>query len=238
MLMKKNLRDEIYDCGFGKTSRILYENEIEKILESLGKLNDSFAVRAKNGATYGVRNLLNLVPEVRKLAEGETVKNLIGKALKENAKPVRAIYFDKTPETNWKVPAHQDLTIAVGEKRETAGFTAWTTKAGICCVQPPIEILENMLAVRIHLDDADEMNGTLKVIPKSHKNGRLSAAEIANLTKANKWEVCRIKRGEAFLMRPLLVHSSSAGTNPAHRRVIHIEYSAENLPNGLEWYGS
>ncbi len=238
MIMKNNLQNKLNEFGFAEISPIIDEGEIEHILKNLRKLKNSFAVREKNGATYGIRNLLNLVLEIRELAENEKVKNLIGKVFRENAKPVRAIYFDKTPETNWKVPAHQDLTIAVKEKRETAGFTAWTMKAGICHVQPPSEILENMLAVRIHLDDADEMNGTLKVIPKSHKSGRLSAAEIAELTKANKWEVCRIKRGEAFLMRPLLVHSSSAGTNPAHRRVIHIEYSAENLPNGLEWYGS
>lgn len=95
-----------------------------------------------------------------------------------------------------------------------------------------------MLVVRIHLDDADETNGALKVIPESHKNGRLSASEIQNLRKANKSELCGIKRGEAFLMRPLLVHASSKGTTPKHRCVIHIEYSAENLPNGLEFYGS
>ena len=111
-------------------------------------------------------------------------------------------------------------------------------KAGICHVQPPIEILEKMIALRIHLDDADETNGALKVVPKSHKNGRLRADEIQNLLKANETELCGIKRGEAFLMRPMLVHASSKGTNPKHRRVIHIEYSTENLPNGLEFYGS
>lgn len=236
--MERSLQNKINEFGFSAFPQIIVENEIEKLLESLAKLENSSAVRKKNGVTYGIRNLLKLVPEVRELAENKQVKRLTEKILGENAKPVRAIFFDKTPETNWKVPPHQDLTIAVEEKRETEGFSAWTLKAGIQHVQPPIEILEKMLAVRIHLDDADEANGTLKVIPKSHKNGRLSSFEIAELTKANKTEICRIKRKDAFLMRPLLVHSSSAGTNPTHRRVIHIEYSAENLPNGLKWYGS
>jgi hypothetical protein len=62
--------------------------------------------------------------------------------------------------------------------------------------------------------------------------------EIRDLQKQNKAEICCIKRGGAFLMRPLIVHSSSTGTNPRHRRVIHIEFSAETLPDGLEWYGS
>lgn len=233
-----SLRKEIEEFGFANFPNIIDEKQIENLLESLTKLNTSSAVRKKKGATYGVRNLLNLVPEIRALAESEKVKNLIESILEMGAKPVRAIYFNKTPEANWRVPWHQDLTIAVKEKRESEGFSAWTIKADIQHVQPPIEILEKMLALRIYLDDADESNGALKVVPKSHNRGRLSGAEIQEIRKANKTEQCRIKRGEAFLMRPMLVHASSAGTKPKHRRVIHVEYSGENLPNGLEWYGS
>lgn len=236
--MTNDLRSELDKFGFTKVSSFINKNQIEQLCSDLLKLKISSAVREKNGAAYGIRNLLNLVPEVRELAESEKVKVLIAKVLGENAKPVRAIFFDKTKDANWRVPWHQDLTIAVREKRETSGFLAWTKKAGIYHVQPPVSILEKMIAVRIHLDDADETNGALKVIPESHKNGRLSPAEIQILRKANKSELCGIKRGEAFLMRPLLVHASSKGTQPKHRRVIHVEFSEENLPNGLEFYGS
>lgn len=221
---------EIDKFGFAIVPQIISDEQIEKLIECLSKLNLSSA--------YGVRNLLNLSPEIRKLAESGKVKNLIGKVLGENAKPVRAIFFDKTPDANWKVPWHQDLTIAVKEKRQTEGFSAWTIKANVQHVQPPVSILEKMLAIRVHLDDADKTNGALKVFPNSHRNGRLSAAEIQDLKKTNRTEVCNVKRGTAFLMRPLLVHSSSAGTNPVHRRIIHIEFAAENLPDNLEWYGS
>lgn len=181
---------------------------------------------------------MNLSPKIREFSESRKIKDVVESVLGENAQPVRAIFFDKTPEANWKVPWHQDLTIAVKEKRETEGFTAWTRKAGIQHVQPPVSLLENMLAIRIHLDDNDETNGVLKVIPGSHKSGRLSAEAIQNLRRTSNIKICAVKRGEAFLMRPLTVHSSSAGTNPTHRRVIHIEFTAESLPNSLEWYGS
>jgi ectoine hydroxylase-related dioxygenase (phytanoyl-CoA dioxygenase family) len=236
--MTELLVRKIDEFGFANYPQIIDDKQIENLLASLSGLSNSSTVSKKKGATYGVRNLLNLLPEIRKFVESEKVKNLIEKILGAKAKPVRAIFFDKTPEANWKVPWHQDLTIVVREKRETAGFTAWTRKAQIHHVQAPTSVLETMLAVRIHLDDADETNGALKVIPKSHKYGRLNSTEIQNLRKTNKAEVCRIKRGEAFLMRPLIVHSSSAGTNPKHRRVIHIEFSADVLPNSLEWYGS
>ena len=228
--------EEIDKFGFATVPQIVDSKQIENLIADLSEI-DTFSDK-KNGTAYGIRNLLNLSPEVRKLAKNHKVKYLIESLLGKSAQPVRAIFFDKTPDANWKVPWHQDLTIAVKEKSETDGFSAWTIKAGIHHVQPPVSILEKMLAIRIHLDDADETNGALKVLPNSHKNGRLSALEIQNLKRANEVKLCKVKCGAAFLIRPLLVHSSSSGTNPMRRRVVHIEFSAENLPNGLEWYGS
>lgn len=228
---------EIDELGFASVPQFADGEQIEKLIACSAELKNFLPVE-KSETIYGVRNLLNLAPETRKFVESPPVVSLVEKVLGEKAKPVRAIFFDKTPDTNWKVPWHQDLTIAVREKRETEGFTAWTRKADVPHVQPPVSILERMLAMRIHLDDADETNGALKVIPKSHRCGRLSAAEIQEWRRKEAVKICRAKCGEAFLMRPLLVHSSSAGTSPKHRRVIHIEFSADDLPNDLQWYGS
>lgn len=236
--MSKNLCREIHTFGFARVSQIINDKQIEKLIECVSEISIFPISKKKNGSFYGVRNLLNLSPKIRELAESREIKTIVGNILGENAKPVRAIFFDKTPEANWKVPWHQDLTIAVKKKRENEGFTTWTNKAGIQHVQPPVFLLEKMLTMRIHLDDADETNGALKVFPASHQKGRLSATNIQNLRINHQAEICCVKRGQAFLMRPLLVHSSSAGTNPKHRRVIHIEFSADTLPNGLEWYGS
>lgn len=236
--MNERLREQINKFGFAVSPRILDDAEIENFVKLLANHENSSAVSKKNDATYAVRNLLNVCSDVRKLAETAKVKALVENVLGRTAKPVKAIFFDKTPEANWKVPPHQDLTIAVERKLETENFTAWTMKAGIQHVQPPVSVLEKMLTVRIHLDDADETNGALKVIPKSHGYGRLTAAQMQNLQRMNGIELCRVKRADALLMKPLLVHSSSSGTRPAHRRVIHVEFSAEILPNGLQWYGS
>jgi len=229
-------QQKIDKLGFAIAPRVISDSQIEKLIESLSKLSN--LPSKENKRVYGVRNMLNLSIEIRQLAESRIVKNLVEDVLGESAKPVRAIFFDKTPEANWKVPWHQDLTIAVKEKRETEGFTAWTRKVGIQHVQPPVSILEKMLTVRIHLDNANETNGALKVLPNSHKHGRLSASAIQNLRKTNRIKTCPVRRGEAFLMRPLIVHSSSAGTSPSHRRVIHIEFATGTLPNNLEWYDS
>ena len=186
----------------------------------------------------GVRDLLNRSAAVRDFAGSArvlaTVKNVLG----ENAIPVRGIFFDKTPHANWKVPWHQDLTIAVREKIELDSFTAWSEKDGIPHVQPPVEILQEMLALRLHLDAADATNGALKVLPATHQNGRFDAAQIQQMRVTHEEILCVAARGEALLMRPLLLHASSAGTEPKRRRVIHLEYAAMELPDGLRWHAA
>ncbi len=37
-------------------------------------------------------------------------------------------------------------------------------------------------------------------------------------------------------MRQLLLHASSACTVPKPRLVMHLEFAAEELPQGLEWH--
>jgi ectoine hydroxylase-related dioxygenase (phytanoyl-CoA dioxygenase family) len=230
--------EELTENGFGVFENVLDTETVLRLRKALAKLTPSESVNQKSETVYGVRNLLNLLPEVQKFSQSSVVSQIAEKFLGKNAKVVRAIYFDKTSEANWKVPWHQDLTIAVKEKIESKNFSAWTRKSEIHHVQPPIEILEKMLTLRFHLDDANETNGALKVIPKSHRNGRLSADEIKSLRQANETHLCSVKKGDCLIMRPLILHSSSAGSNPKNRRVIHFEFSAEELPNGLNWYGS
>jgi ectoine hydroxylase-related dioxygenase (phytanoyl-CoA dioxygenase family) len=150
--------------------------------------------------------------------------------------PVRAIYFDKSPETNWLVPWHQDLSLALRARAEVPGFGPWSTKDGIPHVQPPAELLQQMLTVRLHLDDADESNGALRVLPGSHRFGRLSAQRIQQRRTEQSDLFCTVAAGDALLMRPLLLHASSRSTSARHRRVLHIEYAGFTLPDELNWH--
>jgi len=108
-------------------------------------------------------------------------------------------------------------------------------KAGVQHVQPPREVLEKMLSVRIHLDDCPEENGALKVIPGTHLAGKLSAEEVERAVAGGRAEICAMRRGGVLLMRPLLLHASSAASLPRHRRVIHFDFAATELPSGTNW---
>jgi ectoine hydroxylase-related dioxygenase (phytanoyl-CoA dioxygenase family) len=65
------------------------------------------------------------------------------------------------------------LTIAVRQRTAITGFSPWTIKDRVNNVQPPAEILAEILAIRIHLDDNTVENGPLRIVPRSHKHGRL-----------------------------------------------------------------
>jgi ectoine hydroxylase-related dioxygenase (phytanoyl-CoA dioxygenase family) len=109
-------------------------------------------------------------------------------------------------------------------------------KAGVQNVQPPVVILENMLAVCVHLDDCHERNGALRVLPGTHCSGRLTAEQVELAQQAGSTVTCSVGRGGAVLLKPLTLHASSAAVEPSHRRVIHIDYAACPLPSGLAWF--
>jgi ectoine hydroxylase-related dioxygenase (phytanoyl-CoA dioxygenase family) len=92
-----------------------------------------------------------------------------------------------------------------------------------------------MLAVRVHLDDCGPDNGPLRVLAGSHRFGRFNAPSPEKRDGLEE-VVCTVGAGGVVLMRPLILHASSAATTPKHRRVIHIEYAATPLPGGLEWH--
>jgi ectoine hydroxylase-related dioxygenase (phytanoyl-CoA dioxygenase family) len=162
--------------------------------------------------------------------------NILAPAMSREARAVRGIFFDKPRGANWPVAWHQDLTIAVSEKRNIDGWTGWSLKNGINHVQPPAPFLEQMLAVRLHLDDCGPDNGPLRVRPGTHRMGRLAREAIDAFGDKHEEAVCGARRGDALMMRPLLLHASSAATNPSHRRVIHLEFAPPDLlPDGLEW---
>jgi ectoine hydroxylase-related dioxygenase (phytanoyl-CoA dioxygenase family) len=224
-----DLLQALENDGFAIFDRYLDPTTISSLIRDLEAL-DLTPDRA------GIRNILELLPSVEYLSRSPEIRSLVERAVGDSAQLVRGILFDKQPTANWKVPWHQDLTIAVKNRRELPDYHAWSLKGGIPHVQPPPAILERMLTVRIHLDRTDAANGALKVIPGSHRQGKLSNVEIDRWKQQDITTICTCAAGGILLMRPLLLHASSIATVPTHRRVIHLEYADCSLPEGLEWY--
>ena len=234
--MKTSYVEDIANDGFAVVQELLDSETIHIILEALANARIENGESQRAGKVFGIRNLLNVVPFTRALANNAACRSLVEPILGSTARVVRGIYFDKHEDANWKVAWHQDMTIAVRERFDIDGYGPWSIKAGIHHVQPPASVLENMLTLRIHLDQADESNGALRVLPGTHKYGRLDTSQIDYWKQHQKPVTCTVEKGGAMLMRPLLLHSSIAALNPGHRRVLHFEYSPIDLPAGLKWF--
>jgi len=212
--------------GFALVPNLLTQSELAVLREALGPIQGT-----------GRRGLL-AEPAIADLLRTDVISKVVRFYAGEEARPVKALYFDKTPEVNWAVSWHQDQMIAVRERFELPGFGPWTKKEDILQVQPPVDVLEKMLTMRIHLDDCDENNGALKMLPGTHRLGRIDSTLIDTLSRELDPIVCRCPAGAALLMRPLLLHSSSRASRPGHRRVLHVEYAGFPLPSPLEWHDS
>jgi ectoine hydroxylase-related dioxygenase (phytanoyl-CoA dioxygenase family) len=127
------------------------------------------------------------------------------------------------------------LTICVRERKEVPGFGPWSIKGGLHHAHAPAEILDQIVTVRLHLDDCGEENGPLRILRGSHRHGRLTDAQVDGLRADLEEVTCVSPKGGAFLMKPLLLHASSRATKPGHRRVLHLEATQAKLPGGLDW---
>jgi ectoine hydroxylase-related dioxygenase (phytanoyl-CoA dioxygenase family) len=223
--------------GFVLIPSVIPPAHVAALIDAVESFNASHAaVREKGGSTYAVRRLCEFVPAVRALSASAAIRAIIDPLLGPEARLVRSLLFDKTPDANWKVPWHQDLTIAVRERRDLPGFGPWSVKAGVTHVQPPADVLARMLTLRLHLDPCGPDNGPLRVIPGSHALGAIDPAAIPDVRRRTPDVACAVPAGGAVLMRPLLLHASSPADRPGHRRVIHLEFAAGDLPDGLEWH--
>jgi hypothetical protein len=150
-------------------------------------------------------------------------------------RPVRALLFDKMDGANWALAWHQDRTIEVAERYEVEGFGPWTVKQGRVHVAPPVALLERMVTVRFHLDPVDVDNAPLVVAPGSHRLSLIPEAMIEDVVADCGEALCLARAGSVWLYRTLILHGSARSRPGRHRRVLQIDLSADDLPDGLRW---
>jgi len=135
------------------------------------------------------------------IGPGGSLGVLATQQAEEAARPVRMLLFDKTPASNWAVSWHQDRTIAVKQRADVEGYGPWSVKGGVVHVEPPVAILQNMLTLRLFIDDCDEDNGPLEVILGSHQRGRLPERDLGDTVKRGAVFVGRGRAGDVLVMK-------------------------------------
>jgi len=202
--------------------------------ESMLSLADSIERSAVHRSRAGVRNALQ-IDSVRDLAYDPILFGLVKEVLGQQAVAFRATLFDKSPRSNWLVVWHQDTALPLRQRVEARGWGPWSVKEGVICAHAPASALEQILAIRVHLDDSNADNGPLRVLPHTHTMGVLTDDEINYVTTKVAVVDCLVPSGGLLLMRPLLIHASSkARSENARRRVLHFEYAAQtSFPDGV-----
>jgi ectoine hydroxylase-related dioxygenase (phytanoyl-CoA dioxygenase family) len=226
-------KHEITEQGFTIINAVYNDFEIEKIITLIEKTNSNKTTFRKSKDLFAIRQFHKEIPKALAIIFNDNLKKIMSSYLAEGYFITKSIYFDKPEMSNWFVPYHQDLTINVNKKADLEGYHKWTVKGNQFGVIPPISILENNFTIRIHLDETTQDNGALKVINKSHTKG-IYRLESINFDE-EKETICEVKRGGIMIMKPLLWHTSNKTTNNKKRRVIHLEFSNQKLPNEIDW---
>lgn len=197
--------------------------------EDTNALEDVCENGDKAGARLGVTGAVGDALRELDTLEGTMDGMLTG------ARPVRLVTFNKSANGNWAVPWHQDRVIAVEQKHDIAGYKNWSKKAGAWHCEPPEHILNEILFVRIHLDDQGAENGAMEIALGSHKAGVQSAEEIAKSIDGYKTEICEAARGDVLVLKMLLLHRSRPSKLNTPRRALRVDYASGDLPAPMSW---
>lgn len=217
----RSLQERVASDGFAIIPEVVSEGEIAELQVML---DQSGLPRSRAGMRHAMRNA-----SVAALARSSILLARAQEVLGSAAAPFRATLFDKSPTSNWLVVWHQDTALPLRERREIPGWGPWSIKDGVNYAHAPSSALEQVLALRLHLDDSVAENGPLRVLPRTQNLGVLSDEQLHELSTKVDAIDCLVPRGGILAMRPLIVHASSKSKSEMPRRVLHIEYVASVL---------
>jgi hypothetical protein len=214
--------------GAQLVAHVLSPKEVQELLAALAPVDEGQA---------GSR-LANLAEFRDWLGPDGIVGQVAAHWLGAKATPVRAILFDKNPGTNWALGWHQDRTIAVSRREDIFGFKNWNRKSGIDHVEPPFELIERMITVRVHLDRVADSNAPLLISPGTHRLGKVDERSLAEVVERHGCVECLADAGDMWAYRGAILHASKRALSPHRRRVLQVDYSADELPAPLQWFAS
>ena len=212
------IREQVAVVGFAIVPDVFPPEEMNRTLEALSGVVDS---RSRAGARHALR-----YEPVRALADDKRLLSIAREILGADPIPFRATLFDKSPDANWLVIWHQDTALPLRSRADVPGWGPWSVKYGINYAHAPATALEQVIALRIHLDDSTSANGPLRLLRKTHRFGVLRDEQVQQIAAQTEAVECAVPRGGVIAMRPLIIHASSKSQSDIPRRVLHIEYGS------------
>lgn len=133
-------------------------------------------------------------PLVRTLLDQPAIRDLLAEIPGDAARPISAVTFDQVTQlpVTWQQPENG--------------------------LSDP----EHALVLRWHLDLIGPADGALRVLPGSHRRGRLSPEEIARLVTESPAAELAVSAGTVAALRPRLVQGCRRRTTRGHRRILQV----------------
>ena len=175
-------------------------------------------------------------PDLCKVAGTQSRLTDLAGELLDGAAAVRLVAFDKSTQTNWALPWHQDRVIAIEDALSAPGFSNLSKKSGIWHCEPPVSLLKTMIFARVHFSRNDAETGAMEISLGSHKFGKVSASEIDAVVRQLPTETCTAERGDVLFVKALTLHRSSASSSMQSRAALRVDFSNQQLPPPLQWY--
>lgn len=221
----------VVNAGYDIRDRLFHPPELQPAAEACRSLNEGGRAGFRGGLalpTLGARasrpQHRTQIQALRALAEDPRLLGYAAELLGDLCVPLQARFFHKSAETNWSVAWHQDTAVPVRERVDEPGWGPWSWKEGVLYGHAPAELLSAIVALRVHLDDCTPESGPLRVVPESHRHGRLTGQEVRAVAERSPGVECLCSAGGVVALYPLTIHASSRMRAPGERRVIHLEY--------------
>lgn len=226
----KSLNEDLEQKGFTVANAIYSSNEIQQILQVL-KQN----LRLESTKETGLPLLFKHVPLLKSVMFNEKLDSLLNTVGFNNTQLINAIFYLKSPQTNFYTNPHQTITITVKERHQVDGFSGWSAREGVTSVMSPLHILKNMLSIKICLGDSNQQNGGIRVIPGSHK--KILTIQERNFLIDNTLPVnVNAKQGDCQILKPLILKAFQNNKSYQNAPVIQLDFCNINLPNPLSWH--
>lgn len=169
------------------------------------------------GKRYFANECQREVPALRAVLFSETMADICRATLGDTAYFFFDQYVVKCPEAGMAFSWHQDSGYVVGNGGpldHAPYLTCWIT-----------------------LDDATEANGTVSVIPRSHRAGIVQhvrqdgSNDLEAAPAETRGVTVEVPAGSVVAFSSLLLHATGANTSDAPRRVYLAQYSPEVILN-------
>jgi ectoine hydroxylase-related dioxygenase (phytanoyl-CoA dioxygenase family) len=212
----------VQTSGYGLIPNVLSKGET---LSLLREIENAGLPRSRAGVRHAMKH-----PSIARIANDVSMMRIANAILGDGAIPFRATLFEKLPDSNWLVAWHQDTALPLRRREGTSGWGPWSVKDGVTYAHAPARALEQVVALRLHLDDSTAQNGPLRVLPGTQTLGVLTDDEIHSLSETTEAIDCLMPLGGIVAMSPLVIHASSKSQTDLPRRVLHIEYASSSQP--------